>query len=278
MQNQSIAELLPLYDAYIVDLWGVVHNGQAAFPEALEVLKALKAAGKKVLLLSNAPRRVASAAEQLIERGVPPELYDIFYTSGEDCHRALKERTHPWYQKLGNNLYHLGPDKDKSLLEEVTFTIVDDLEKADFILNTGVLTWECCLADYEALLKQAHVLKLPMACANPDKVVLFKGKNVICAGELATYFERLGGEVFYHGKPYPEFYTAACELLDNPNPSKILAIGDSLMTDIKGAHLQGIDSLFIRSGIHAGAEDLETLFAAYSVRPTYIADRLVLKV
>ncbi len=278
----KIQDIQHQYDAFIIDLWGVVHNGIQAFPGALRVLESLKSLNKPVVFLSNAPRREEPARKQLIERGVPEDLYSAIYTSGEDCHRHLKLCSDDWYACLGKKLYHLGPDKDKSIFENVPFYEENDLKKADFILNTGIHSWENTVEDYEDLLQQGVELKLPMICPNPDKIVIVGTKPAVCAGALAARYEELGGMVRYHGKPFPAIYEAVLSLLDPVEKSRVLIIGDSLSTDIKGANIVNIDSVFILSGIHGkdieeGEEkeaSLTGLFQRHSAYPTFLCDFL----
>lgn len=277
---QGMHQIIDQYDGFIVDLWGVVHNGVQAFPEAINVLKILKSLKKPVVFLSNAPRREQAARHQLIERGVCTSLYEGIYTSGEDCHLHLKTLPDTYYQNLGNRLYHLGPDKDKSVFDGLSYLSVDDINKASFILNTGVDHWESQLVDYDQLLQDAAVLKCPMICANPDKTVIIGNQVAICAGALAEKYCEYGGLVRYHGKPYAQIYVPVLRMLNPISPARILVVGDSLATDITGAHHMGLDSLFVFSGIHGGGIDQSgersnsDLFKLYGVVPTYCARAL----
>lgn len=271
----GLNEIINNYDLYIIDLWGVVHNGVRAFHEAVIALEQLKKRNKLVVFLSNAPRRGKIAETQLGERGVKNDLYSLIYTSGEDCYKRLLLRDNPFYSDLGNRLFHLGPEKDRSLFEAIPYSPVSSLKEADFVLNTGPLSWVCKISDYEELLKEAFSLKLPMICSNPDKIVIHDESFALCAGALAEFYETLGGTVIYHGKPFKPIYDNLFSLLPPQNTEKILVIGDSLSTDIKGANNIKIDSLLVLSGIHGNYEgNLEMLYKKHNAIPTFLGEKL----
>ncbi len=248
--HDGMAALADSYDAFILDLWGVLHNGIAAYPHAIDCLKALKARGKKLLVLSNAPRRAAGILERNIELGLVPELYDALHSSGEETWLHLKERPDAWYRDLGRRGFHLGPARDLGIREGLEIDFVDDLAEADFILNTGADRAEDRVEDFEDLLRAARARNLPMVCANPDLVVMRGAALEICAGAIAARYEALGAEVRYHGKPYADVYRRAFALLGVKDPSRIAGVGDSFRTDIAGARAAGIDGIFVAGGIH----------------------------
>lgn len=239
------------YDGFVVDLWGVVHNGVHLLPGVTACLRALRDGGKRVVFLSNAPRRAAIAADGLRRMGIEDALYDGVVTSGEVTRTLLLERTHPFVAPLGDRVFHLGPPKDANVLEGAGLVTVP-LGDADFVLNTGpdddnpgaVDTWR-------PLLDAARARDLPMICANPDLEVVRGTTRVICAGLLARiYRDELGGRVLMVGKPEPVVYPAAFSLLDVA-PARTLALGDALATDIAGAAAVGIDAVWVLGGIHA---------------------------
>ncbi len=248
--HDGMAALADSYDAFILDLWGVLHNGIAAYPHAIDCLKALKARGKKLLVLSNAPRRAAGILERNIELGLLPELYDALHSSGEETWLHLKERPDAWYRDLGRRGFHLGPARDLGIREGLEIDFVDDLAEADFILNTGADRAEDRVEDFEDLLRNARARNLPMVCANPDLVVMRGAALEICAGAIAARYEALGAEVRYHGKPHADVYRRAFALLGVEDPSRIAGVGDSFRTDIAGARAAGIDGIFVAGGIH----------------------------
>ncbi|WP_052046086.1 TIGR01459 family HAD-type hydrolase [Candidatus Paracaedibacter symbiosus] len=280
MKISHLAQIASDYDAYIIDLWGVLHNGQQAFPQAVLALAELKTLQKKIFLLSNSPRLVYASQARLAELGVPRNFYDEVYTSGEDCFQALQHSQDPWYQKLGQKFYHIGPDKNHSLSAGLSRTKVSTVEEADFMLVTGTNGWEVDVTNYVSILEKARLRHLPMVCANPDLTVIYGEETVICAGAIAQYYEGIGGDVRYHGKPHPGIYRVVLDKLLPIKRNRILAIGDSLRTDIKGAYQLQIDTLLVLSGIHNKFqnEPYEAIrdysLEYFQIEPTYIAPKL----
>jgi HAD superfamily hydrolase (TIGR01459 family) len=264
----GMRELAPEYDGFILDLWGVVHDGTAPFPGVLDCMERLIAAGKRLVLLSNAPRRSDDVMRRITRIGVPERLYHGIMSSGEEAWLHLKHRDEPFYAALGHRCVHIGSERDLEIREGLDLVFVDVPAEADFILNTGPAEWEDTLETYMPVLAEALSRGLPMVCANPDLVVVHNGKPALCAGALAEEYQRLGGRVRWHGKPYPSVYESCLGLLGIGEKRRILAIGDSLRTDIAGAAGAGIDSLFIAGGIHAdefsndGVLDPERIAAA----------------
>lgn len=245
----GLAEVASGFDAFILDLWGVIHDGVEAYPGARDTLAALKAAGKKTLLLSNAPRRAGALVEQMTRLGIERELYDLVLSSGEAVHMELARRTDPFYAALGARLYHLGPERDRNVFEGLPYAAVD-IDHADFILNTGPWHFDETVEDYLEVMRKGVARRLPMVCANPDHVVIRQGQQVVCAGALADRYARLGGSVSMRGKPDPAIYELALRLLE-VEPARVLAVGDALHTDVKGANGAGLRAVFVTQGIHA---------------------------
>jgi HAD superfamily hydrolase (TIGR01459 family) len=243
--------LAPRYDGFILDLWGVVHDGMAPFPGVLDCMRRLLDAGKRLVLLSNAPRRADDVVRRIAAIGVPAGLYHGVMSSGEEAWLCLHRRDEPFYAALGRRCLQIGSDRDLEIREGLDLDFVDDPTAADFILNTGPAEWDDTVEDYAPVLQAARERDLPMVCANPDLVVIHAGKPALCAGALAEQYERLGGRVRWHGKPHPSVYDSCLTLLGVSNRGRILAIGDSLRTDIAGAANAGIDSLLIAGGVHA---------------------------
>jgi HAD superfamily hydrolase (TIGR01459 family) len=246
----GIGEIAPQYDGFILDLWGVLHDGTAPFPGVIDALTRLKSAGKRVAILSNAPRRATLVARRMSEIGISPELYDHIHSSGEEAWRHLEQRDDAFHAALGHLCYHIGPARDDNMLAGIGLTRVADIDAADFILNTGPWGWEETIADYEPVLIRARERELPMICANPDLVVMHQNRRAICAGALAQRYEAMGGHVRWHGKPFPAVYETCFALLGIGDRRRILAVGDSLRTDIAGAENVGIDGLLVAGGIH----------------------------
>jgi len=276
--------LAPAYDGFILDLWGVVHDGTAPFPGVLNCMEKLIGAGKRLVLLSNAPRRADDVKRRIAALGVPEGLYHGVMSSGEEAWQYLYRRDDPFYAALGRRCLHVGSDRDLEIRETLDLAFVDMPAAADFILNTGPAGWEDSIEDYAPILHAARQRDLPMVCANPDLVVIHGGRPALCAGALAEQYEAIGGRVRWHGKPHPSVYDSCLELLGIADRRRLLAIGDSLRTDIAGAANAGIDSLLIAGGVHAaefcpgGKLDLDRITAAIresGTSPIGVAERFV---
>ncbi|WP_291297547.1 TIGR01459 family HAD-type hydrolase [Elioraea sp.] len=248
----GFAPLAERYDGFILDLWGVVHDGVQPYPGAVDCLARMKAAGKRSVLLSNAPRRAAAAQAAMRAMGIADDLYDGILTSGEATHLALRDRDDPWFAALGTRVFHLGPERDRNVIEGLPLTRVGTPAEADFVLNTGPDDHQSgqSVADFASVLGACHAAKLPMICANPDLEVIRGGVRVICAGALAQEYAAMGGDVRSLGKPDPAIYPRVFALLGLA-PDRILAVGDALRTDIAGAKAVGIASAWVLGGIHA---------------------------
>jgi len=272
----GLSEIFGLYDGFILDLWGVVHDGVAPLPDTLATLAALKKTKKKVWLLSNAPRRAYTVAEKLAEMGIAPDMYSGLLTSGEACWQAMRgDLVAQW----GRRCLHIGPhEKDSSLYEGLEIEIVTDYTKADFVLNSGVEDFSDTTDKYQPILRDCAIRQLPMLCANPDKIVHVADQLVICAGTLADVYAAMGGEVVYYGKPYREVYSYC---LQGMGTKRVLAVGDSMLTDIAGATGAGLDSVLVTSGIHREEfstittenGELTSFLASYLYKPSYIMKR-----
>ena len=250
--NNGFADLASRYDGFIVDLWGVVHDGVAPYPGAVDCLRRLRALGKRVVLLSNAPRRADAAATGMRAMGIADNLYTGLVTSGEVTHRLLRDRDLPAFAALGQRLYHLGPERDRNVFAGLDVIRVERPDAADFLLNTGPddTRSPTDIGAYEDELQECRKAGLPMVCANPDLEVIRGGARVICAGALAMRYAALGGAVLWVGKPDPAVYQPVLDMLALPM-TRVLAIGDALRTDIAGAAAIGVDACWVLGGIHA---------------------------
>ena len=241
--------LAPDYDVLLCDVWGVVHNGLTAFPHACDALMRARARGAAVVLITNAPRPSAVVARQLEKLHVPREVYDAIVSSGDVTRAVIEARP-------GQSVFHLGPERDHSIFSGLNVRFAP-LDGADYVVCSGldnddVETPDDYRARLEAMLKR----KLFMVCGNPDVVVERGPQLVYCAGALADLYATMGGEVLYAGKPYRPIYDLALAKAEAAAGRKIparrvLAVGDSVRTDLKGARTIGVDFLFVTSGIHA---------------------------
>lgn len=264
----GIAAIAEAYDGFVLDLWGVVHDGHKPYPDAIDCLTRLHGARqgdtktKRIVMLSNAPRRSSGVIEAMVAMGIDRALYDDVVTSGELTWQALKTRNDAWHAALGRRCLHIGPARDHGLFDGLDVTLVGTPDEAEFIVNTGPWRDEEKLEDYIPVLQAAAARRLPMICANPDLEVIRGGVRIICAGTLAAYYETLGAPVRYHGKPHAAAYDACLAAMGLSDRNRIIAVGDSLITDIKGAVDAGLATLLVTSGIHA-----EELGVAYGDHP-----------
>ncbi|HLN22449.1 MAG TPA: TIGR01459 family HAD-type hydrolase [Patescibacteria group bacterium] len=247
----GLRELADSYDGFILDLWGVIHDGATAYDGAKNTLAQLKALGKKTVMLSNAPRRAFALVNLMTGMGIERELYGEVMSSGEATHLELDRRTDPWFAKLGKRCLHIGPERDRNIFEGLDVELVEHVADAEFLMNTGPDKFEETVLDYARVMDAAAERHLPMVCANPDLLVVRDGKKIICAGALAEYYQSMGGDVRFRGKPDPAIYDVCLDLLGIDDRKRVLAVGDAFHTDIAGASGAGIDVLFCSGGIHS---------------------------
>lgn len=250
----GFAALADRYDGFVLDLWGVIHDGVNAFPHAVETLGQLRRAGKRTLLLSNVPRPNDAVQAMMRRMGIEDGLYTDIMTSGEAVRRSLIAPPDLWWAQLGQRMYHLGPERDRPVYDGLPLTVVDRPEGADFVLNTGPDDHRnpSDMAEFEDDLQECARHGLKMICANPDLVVIRGGVRVLCAGSLAARYRELGGDVRSLGKPEPAVYRPVLQQLALP-ADRVLAVGDSLRTDIAGAAGVGLASCWVLDGIHGEA-------------------------
>lgn len=277
----SLAEVSDRYDGYLVDQWGVLHDGVSAFPAALAALARLKAAGRRVVILSNSGRSGAENAARMAAMGIHAGLYDRVLSAGDDAVDALAGERDPAYRGLGRRLRLYARASDRPALLDLGYTAAPSVAEADFLYVHSMPPQPAPPAAWLAELEEARARGLTLICANPD-VERVEGAHEILAGPgaVAAHYDALGGVSHYHGKPWPRIYRTALRLLDLP-PSRVLAIGDSLVHDIAGARAAGIDGLFLVQGVHRARIDLarpETLAAELAAhpaaRPDYVMDAL----
>jgi len=263
---KHLAEIYENYDTYVIDLWGVIHNGVKPHSKAIEAVENLIKNKKKVIFLTNAPRPCKEVKKFLHNLKIKEELLENILSSGEAAMLSLQEK------KYGEFFFHLGPEKDDSIFFDIKEKKTS-IEECNFILCTGVVDdHEENLSYYKKILK-SHTSK-KLICTNPDLIVHRGNVTEYCAGTIAKIFESLGGQVIYFGKPYKEIYKMCFR-----ENEKVIAIGDNLNTDIKGANNMNIDSIFISSGVHRSEfkqeNELSDLCDQYKVKPTYYQAELI---
>ncbi len=279
---ESLGDIADRYDALFCDLWGCLHDGVTAFPDAVEALRQFRSQGGKVVLLTNAPRPRADVAKQLVHFNVPEDCWDTIATSGDSARVAMFQGA------IGDKVWFMGKDHDLTFFEPPA--VVEnpvDVQRVPLEDSQGI----ACLGPFDAhadpdvnrpefLYAKQKGLKL--LCANPDLIVDRGEKREWCAGALAKLYTEMGGESLYFGKPHPPVYDLARRRLEQigslPPDSRILALGDGILTDIRGALVEDIDSLFITGGLaredtrtnrHPDPAALNEFVAAHQLTPTY---------
>jgi HAD superfamily hydrolase (TIGR01459 family) len=244
----SLEDVSKAYSAILCDVWGVVHNGERHFPVAASALARAREAEIPVVLITNSPRRSADVVAQMNAIGVPPSAYDRVVTSGDVTRDLIAEGP--------RKIFHIGADRDFTLYDGLDVELVEEFE-ASGVVCTGLFDDEVEKPeDYTELLRRLRARNLPFICANPD-IVVERGERIIwCAGALARDYAQLGGRTLIAGKPYAPIYNLAMkevsEILGRPiERGQVLAIGDGVMTDVKGAADNGFDVLYVSGGIHA---------------------------
>ena len=265
---KGLRQIQSKYDTFFIDLWGVVHDGVKLYPDAIDVLNNLNKLNKRFVLISNAPRPSKSVEKYLLNLKMDKVFLKNIFTSGEAALTVLKKNLY------GKKFYHMGPERDKDLIKDFEQNQTT-LGRCDFILCTGLFDGKEISMDYYKNLLQKYK-KIKMICTNPDLIVHRGSKSEYCAGSIALVFEKLGGKVVYFGKPYPEIYNFCIKKNET-----ILAVGDNIRTDIKGANNMKFDSLFITQGIHKDEfinlpiEDYDKILSKYKTETNYYQKKLI---
>lgn len=284
----SLADISDAYDAVFCDLWGVLHNGRDVFPAAVAALQAFRAGGGTVVLLTNAPRPYPGVEAQLKELGAPRDCYDVVVTSGDASQAAVAAGLY------GQKVYHVGPERDHLFFDDYNGKplLVErvPMDKADSIICTGLFDDRNETPDdYRALILDGVNRGLVMLCANPDVTVDHGTTRIYCGGAIGEAYKAGGGETHYYGKPHAPIYEMSRQKLvdlrgaEVPD-SRILGIGDGILTDVPGAIGAGIDCLFVAGGLAAeetGMQDgrpdpakLDAFLKAAQLSPTYTIGHL----
>jgi len=266
LDNDGLRSIVENYDIFYIDLWGVVHNGITIHKNAIEALEEITKANKNYTLLTNAPRPNKVVKTILEKMGMSKKISDKVYSSGEASLSYLKKN---YSNKL---FYHIGPTRDFDLFADFKKNKSKDIKDSQYLLCTGLFEEQAEDLNYFKDLLKEHINKT-MICTNPDLIVDKGNRRELCAGSVALVFEKMGGEVIYFGKPFPEVYNQAI----NNEEKKVLSIGDNLNTDIKGANILNYDSLIISNGVHRDEikkEGIDVVSKKYKVVVNFIQTEL----
>lgn len=273
---KNLEEASSTYDVLLCDLWGCFHNGIRPYPQAVSALEKFRESGGVVVFITNAPRPSPGIKAQLAAMGVPDDLYQDVVSSGDAAQAALQATTY------GEACFHLGPDRDNPMFADAAVARVPDFRTADFIFCTGLFHDEVeTPEDYRDLVESGVSRNLTFLCANPDIVADRGPKRIYCAGSIAQKYSAAGGTVVYFGKPHKPVYDLALEKVRRHaecDLSRVLAVGDGIHTDVKGAIDYGIDVVFITSGIAQGdtqdTAQLDSFLEQHGCQPNYVMSAL----
>lgn len=286
----GISDISDSYNAFILDQWGVLHNGEKPYEGVIDCLKELKNRNKYVIILSNSGRRSAENAETLKELGIGPGLYDEIVTSGELTWQGLKSQDEGIFKNIGTKCFLMSRNGDTSIVEGLDhIELVQDIDEAEFLLISGSDAPDRTLVDYyEPILKKAIRKRLKAFCANPDSRILIGSNYAIGPGMIARRYEDFGGVVHYIGKPHKPIFQHCIKILQQHNiyPGDTVMVGDTMAHDIMGAAAVEIDTMLVKCGLHWGAfkeakspadvdKILNILILQYhNIRPTYLVNLL----
>jgi HAD superfamily hydrolase (TIGR01459 family) len=248
--KDNILAIANKYQYFILDVWGVIHDGDSVYDGVVNSIKKLKELGKKIVFLSNAPRRSVIVEKVLADYGITKDYYEFILTSGEAAHFYLQQNQQNDFKKFGQKYFYIGPQKDRGLVSDLEYEEVLNTKDADFNITTGFDGPGSTLAERQHQLDESIKYDLPMICVNPDLMVIKKtGQEFICAGVLANEYQKMQGKVHFFGKPHAEVYQILLQKLNISDLSKAIAVGDGMETDILGANNAGIDCALIAGGI-----------------------------
>jgi len=285
----GISDISDSYSGFIIDQWGVLHNGEKPYEGVIECLKELKARKKHVIILSNSGKRAQQNKDRLKKIGIGPSLYNDIVTAGELTWQGLENQDFAFFENLGKKCYLISRGGDRSIVDGASLEIVDDVNEADFLLISGSDAPDKKLADYEPVLKQAVRKQLTCICANPDNMGLMGASTIMAAGTIASRYQDFGGVVHYIGKPHQPIFKHCVKILQDKEiyPGETVVIGDTMAHDVLGGALMNLDTCLIRNGLHRPAfikaenfqpsieRSLNMLVAQYNnIRPTFFVDEL----
>lgn len=286
---QGISDVSDSYAGFIIDQWGVLHNGEKPYEGVVDCLKELKNRNKHIIILSNSGKRAEVNRERMKKIGISPSLYDDIITSGEMAWQGLKNQNEGFFKGLGKKCFLITRDGDTSIIDDLDMQIVDDPSKASFMMISGTDAPKMSLEDYEPMLKVAVRHRLTALCANPDSRGVMGAGYILGAGSLARRYQDFGGVVHYIGKPHQPIFQECIKILQKKEiyPGQTIVVGDTMAHDILGGALVNMDTCLVKGGLHAPAfqnaktpaetdRALTLLVNQYNkVRPKYLVEKLL---
>ena len=286
---QGISDISDTYMGFIIDQWGVLHDGQKLYEGVIECLEELKGRKKKIIILSNSGSPSKKNQSKLEKMGLSKELYDHIVTSGEMIRSGLSEQNGNFFKGYGKKCFVFGHSEAKDLFEGTDIEIVKNISDASFILIAGIDKNISTQDDYIPILKEAVRKGLKAICTNPDSHALLGASYLMGPGLISRAYEDIGGVVQYIGKPHAPIFKHCIELLQKEDiyPAQTVMIGDTMAHDIMGAHYVNIDTCLVKTGMHAGVfkncetpadvdRTLDILITHYNhVRPRYLVDNMM---
>ncbi len=285
---QGISDISDSYMGFIIDQWGVLHDGEKPYDGVVDCLKELRNRHKYIIILSNSGKRAETNKERLEEIGISHKLYDEIVTSGELTWQGIKNQDDKYFENLGNKCYLISRGGDRSIVEGLDVEVVDDIKDATFLLVSGADSPGMTIEHYEKVLKEGARRSLKAICANPDSLGVMGGGNIMGPGTLARRYQDYGGVVYYIGKPHQPIFNHCIQMLQEKEiyPGQTIVIGDTMAHDMLGGELANMDTCLVRSGLHRPVfkgvtnpaelnKALNILVAQHNgVRPKYMVHKL----
>lgn len=285
---EGISDISDSYAGFIIDQWGVLHDGERVYDGAIECLKNLKERGKYVIILANSGKRASQNAMRLKELGITDDLYTDLITSGEITWQGLQSQDEGYFKGIGKKCIIISRDGDRSIVDGLDVEVVENPKDATFLIISGTDSPSKSMEDYEYLLKECARYSLKAICANPNSLGVMGGKNIMGAGSLAMRYKDFGGIVEYIGKPHSYIFNHCIKLMQQADiyPGQTVIVGDTMAHDIMGGTLVNIDTCLVKNGLHQSVfascetpadvdRSLDILIRQYNgVRPKYLVDTL----
>ncbi len=286
---EGISDISDSYAGFIIDQWGVLHDGVKVYDGVIDCLKELKERHKYVIILSNSGKRAKVNEERLSDLGITPDLYDVIITSGEVTWQGLSDQSEGYFKDIGKKCILISRGGDKTIINGLDIDVVEDPKDADFLMISGSDAPDKILEDYEPILKESARYNLKAICANPDSLGIMGGKNIMGPGTIAARYKDFGGIVEYIGKPHQPIFQHCIKLLQKEDiyPGQTVMVGDTMAHDILGGALAHIDTCLVKQGLHnsvfEGCDELSEVDKALNilirqyngVRPNYLVDSMV---